>query len=52
MMTTLDERGVRDTRREPTAKRARLAARMVVSRARGRPHTLSHLVTQGCNGSR
>ena len=31
--------------------RARLTARMAVSRARGRPHTLSHLVTTRCNGS-
>ena len=31
--------------------RARLTARMAVSRARGRPHTLSHLVTARCNGS-
>ena len=34
-----------------TGRRARLTARMVVSRARGRPHTLSHLVTGACNGS-
>ncbi len=31
--------------------RARLTARMAVSRARARPHTLSHLVTARCNGS-
>ena len=31
--------------------RARLTARMAVSRARGRPHTLSHLLTARCNGS-
>ena len=31
--------------------RARLTARAAVSRARGRPHTLSHLVTARCNGS-
>jgi MoaA/NifB/PqqE/SkfB family radical SAM enzyme len=31
--------------------RARLTVRMAVSRARGRPHTLSHLVTARCNGS-
>lgn len=30
--------------------RARLAARMAVCRARGRPHTLSHLITAACNG--
>ncbi len=32
-------------------RRARLTARMAVSRVRGRPHTLSHLVTARCNGS-
>jgi len=31
--------------------RVRLATRIALARARGRPHTLSHLVTQACNGS-
>jgi len=37
--------------RDRVRARARLTARMAVSRARGRPHTLSHLVTARCNGS-
>ena len=36
---------------ERAKARVRLTARMAVSRARGRPHTLSHLVTASCNGS-
>ena len=32
------------------AARARLVARLGLARARGRPHTLSHLVTGRCNG--
>ena len=35
---------------ERARARARLTTRMAVSRARGRPHTLSHLVTTRCNG--
>lgn len=31
--------------------RLRLVARLACTRARGRPHTLSHLVTTRCNGS-
>jgi MoaA/NifB/PqqE/SkfB family radical SAM enzyme len=41
-----------DPERLPRGRaRARLTARMAVSRLRGRPHTLSHLVTGACNGS-
>jgi len=37
-------------RRERVARRARLVSRLARARARGRPHTLSHLVTTRCNG--
>ena len=37
-------------RLERVVRRARLVSRLARARARGRPHTLSHLVTARCNG--
>ena len=37
-------------RLERVARRVRLVSRLARARARGRPHTLSHLVTTRCNG--
>ena len=39
------------TRWDRNATRARLVTRLAWARLRGRPHTLSHLVTSRCNGT-
>ena len=51
MVTPLADRDACSMWQARAASRARLTVRMIGSRVRGRPHTLSHLVTAACNGS-
>ena len=50
MKSTTTSRSCRSARLDRAATHARLVTRIARARARGRPHTLSHLVTVRCNG--